>query len=111
MKKRLQPDAAGSFSTPLKEGLEDLRKRLGPLPEGPTAPVAQAPRGPARAVVRFERKGRGGKTITRVEQLGLQATERELWLKELKQALGCGGTVEGETLVFQGDLRERLSAL
>ncbi|HZI02954.1 MAG TPA: translation initiation factor, partial [Archangium sp.] len=37
--------------------------------------------------------------------------EREVWVKALKGALGCGGTVEGETLVLQGDQRERLPAL
>lgn len=84
------------------------------LPQGP-APQAAAPepepKGPARAVVRLERKGRGGKEVTVVEQLGLRPAEAEAWLKALKGALGCGGSVEGDTLLLQGDQRERLPAL
>lgn len=86
------------------------------LPPGPVAvaeevaPVA-SPKGPARAVVRMERKGRGGKEVTVVEQLGVSASELDKWLKALKQSLGCGGTVEEGVLVLQGDQRERLPAL
>jgi translation initiation factor 1 len=46
-----------------------------------------------------------------VEQLGLRESELEKWLKALKGSLGCGGVVEGEALVLQGDQRERLPAL
>lgn len=81
---------------------------LAPAPE---AKEAKEAKGPARAVVRMERKGRGGKEVTVVEQLGLRASELETWLKALKNGLGCGGTVEGESLVLQGDQRERLPAL
>ena len=62
-------------------------------------------------MVRLTRKGRGGKEVTVVEQLGLAPAEAEAWLKVLKGALGCGGSVEGEALVLQGDQRERLPAL
>jgi translation initiation factor 1 len=65
-------------------------------------------KGPAWAVVRLERKGRGGKEATLVEKLGLTPAELATWCKDLKQALGCGGVVEGDTLVLQGDLRSRL---
>ena len=76
-----------------------------------SAPAATAARGPARAVVRLERSGRGGKEVTVVEHLSLRADERDVWLKALKAALGCGGTVEEDTLVLQGDQRKRLPAL
>jgi translation initiation factor 1 len=49
--------------------------------------------------------------VTVVEQLGLPPKTLEKWLKELKQALGCGGTVEDDALVLQGDHRERLPAV
>jgi translation initiation factor 1 len=83
------------------------------LPEGKPPPPPKAPevRAPARAVVRMERKGRGGKEVTVVEQLELSLKEREKWLKALKGALGCGGTLEGDSLVLQGDQRERVEAL
>lgn len=84
------------------------------LPEGPAPKPAATPaaqKGPAKAVVRLERKGRGGKDVTVVEQLGLPANELEVWLKALKGQLGCGGTIEGDTLVLQGDLRKRIEPL
>jgi translation initiation factor 1 len=62
-------------------------------------------------VVRLERKGRGGKEATIVEKLGLSPPELERWCKELKQALGCGGVVEADTIVLQGDLRARIGAV
>jgi len=82
------------------------------LPPG-QAPQPKPPRGaepPARAVVRLERKGRGGKEVTVVEKLGLKPAQLELWCKELKQSLGCGGVIEGTDLVVQGDQRERAKA-
>lgn len=75
-------------------------------PEPPTPP-----RGPARAVVRYQRKGRGGKEATIVEQLNLEDARLDEWCRELKRALGCGGHVEGALLVFGGDQRTRLPAL
>lgn len=93
------------------EGLAGLRDQLpaGPAPKAPAAPAP--PKGPARAVVRYERKGRGGKEATVVEKLDLAPAELERWCRELKQALGCGGHVDGATIVLQGDLRPRLEAL
>lgn len=73
--------------------------------------AAAAPRPIARALVRIERTGRGGKEVTVVRQLDLPPAEREVWLKELKAALGCGGAVEGASLVLQGDHRKRLAGL
>jgi len=94
--------------------LEALRSSL---PAGPPPAVAKAagsqvvPKPPARAVVRMERKGRGGKEVTVVDKLGLRPTELEAWCRELKQALGCGGAVDGELIVLQGDLRARVPAV
>jgi translation initiation factor 1 len=87
--------------------LEKLRDQL-PIGEiAPTKPEP-TPKGPARAVVRLEKKQRRGKEVTVVEKLGLQTNELESWCKQLKQTLGCGGTVEGDTIVLQGDFRRRL---
>jgi translation initiation factor 1 len=100
------------------DALRALRDRLPAAPD-PPEPVA-APAAPSRAtasktipraVVRMERSGRGGKEVTVIEQLGLTPTEREAWLKALKAGLGCGGVVEGESLVLQGDHRKRVPAL
>lgn len=87
-----------------------LRERLpaGWQPSGADAPAAEVPM-PARAVVRIERKGRGGKEATVVEKLGLAPDALGRWLDEAKRALGCGGAVEDGALVLQGDQRERVA--
>jgi len=78
---------------------------------GPPPPARpQGPPPPARAVVRMERSGRGGKTVTVVEKLGLAPRELERWQAELKKALGTGGAAEGANLVVQGDARDRVAA-
>ena len=80
------------------------------LPAGTTPPPKKTPvqRVPARAVVRLERKGRGGKEVTIVSHLELKPRELEIWLKALKTALGCGGSLEEDLIVIQGDQRERV---
>lgn len=94
--------------------LADLRDEL---PEGPASaseakrPPSKPAAGPARAVVRYQRKGRGGKEATLVEKLGLAPEQLDAWSRELKRTLGCGGGVEGDSLVFAGDQRSRLPAL
>ncbi len=106
---------------PFNAGLARLAARMGEVSAapGPAAPggreVAAAAKAsgrfpPARAVVRMERAGRGGRTVTVVEKLELRAAELETWLGELKRGLGCGGVVEGTALVLQGDTRERVGA-
>jgi translation initiation factor 1 len=105
--------------TPFYNPFAALSHLRGQLPEpaasAPPAatppPGGQAARTIPRAVVRLERTGRGGKDVTVVEQLPLSPTEREQWLKALKSSLGCGGTIEGDTLVIQGDQRTRLPPL
>jgi translation initiation factor 1 len=92
------------------EALEALRSSLPPgEAPGESAPATSAK--VARAVVRMERKGRGGKEVTVVEKLGLADKELETWCRELKQALGCGGAVDGDAIVLQGDLRTRVPAV
>ena len=85
-----------------------LKGKLGERPRGPELPPPPPAKGPARAVVRLERKGRGGKEVTVVEQLGLAPRDLEEWLSALKAALGCGGVAEDSAIVLQGDQRKRL---
>ncbi len=93
--------------------LAGLRDQLPPGEEPATSPAhtPPPPKGPARAVVRYERKGRGGKEATVVEQLGLAPALLDAWCRELKRALGCGGSVEGAAIALAGDQRQRLPAL
>jgi translation initiation factor 1 len=109
MARREDQKPAPSFGSPFAR-LASLRDSLPSTPQAPAAPEPPA-KGPARAVVRREKKGRGGKEVTVVEQLGLGPKELEAWLKDLKNRLGCGGVVEGEALVLQGDQRDRTAAL
>jgi translation initiation factor 1 len=101
----------GDEKKPFHNPFAGLRDKLGELPPGKPPAEPAPPKGPARAVVRMERKGRRGKEVTVVEQLEIEPRELENWLKALKNALGCGGAVEGGTLVLQGDQRKRLPAL
>ena len=104
--------------------LKPMRDAMGSVPEPqgqtPSAPKGTVPavRGQSpsrrvipRAVVRMERSGRGGKEVTVIEHMALSPKEREDWLKALKAGLGCGGVVEGDNLMLQGDQRTRVPKL
>lgn len=111
-----KPKAPEGPPAPFHAPFAGLAGKLG-LPCAPPAPAPSpeaAPKvkpAPARAVVRMEKKGRGGKVVTVVEKLALAPPELEAWLADLKRALGCGGAVEGDAIVLQGDSRERVGAL
>ena len=87
-------------------GLAGLKDALPKGPE-PKPEKAEAKKAPPRAVVRLERAGRRGKEVTVIEHLELPPKEREAWLTALKGALGCGGGLEDDALVLQGDHRQR----
>jgi translation initiation factor 1 len=117
MAKREKAPPPAAPPGPFNAALAGLAARKGDLPPAPDPALAPPPIAkpagrppPARAVVRMERAGRGGKIVTVVERLGLPPRELETWLGELKRALGCGGVVEGGALVLQGDTRERVGA-
>lgn len=112
------PASAAPFNAALSGLAARLREVMpSPPPPVPVEQVEPAPAAkpagrppPARAVVRMERAGRGGKTVTVVEKLALPPRELTAWLGDLKRALGCGGVIEGGALVLQGDTRERVGA-
>jgi translation initiation factor 1 len=112
-----KPPSTNTTPTPSSSPFDALAKLRDSLPVGPAAPSPAAAKptpiakGPARAVVRMERKGRGGKEATVIEKLNLPAKQLEQWCRELKQTLGCGGVVEGDTIVLQGDLRSRMTVV
>jgi translation initiation factor 1 len=109
-KDRWKGDApAGPFNNPFG-ALKNAVGELPPAPAPASTPEPAPAKGPARAVVRLEKKGRGGKQVTVVEQLALSPAELAEWAQALKQSLGCGGAVEEETIVVQGDHRERVRA-
>jgi translation initiation factor 1 len=65
---------------------------------------------PARisCVLRLEKKGRGGKTVTLVAGLPRNQAFLAALAAELKRACGTGGTATEETIEVQGDRREQL---
>ncbi|MCF7936479.1 MAG: translation initiation factor [Synergistales bacterium] len=63
-----------------------------------------------KAVVRKEKKGRRGKTVTLVRLDGIAASKLEPLARRMRKGLGCGSWVEEGYIVLQGDLTERAAA-
>ncbi len=86
---------------------------MGPATEAAKAPQTEsAPAGPPcklgnRVVLQKERKGHGGKTVTRVRTLTLPAKDLEALAKDLKRSLGCGARTEDNEIILQGDIADR----
>ena len=90
-----------------------------PLPKPPrNEKVAKAPsessapslKLPKDGVVRLlrDRKGRGGKTVTLVAGINAPPAELNALASDLKRLCGTGGTLRGDVIEIQGDVRERI---
>jgi len=79
------------------------------VPAEPAAGRPAAPTGSSvgRLVVQREKKGRGGKTVTRIIDCGQLPVEIEQLARQLKRALGCGASVDGADILLQGALTDR----
>jgi translation initiation factor 1 len=104
----------GGWTDPNAQGLNSPFASLRSIAPEPVAtppaaapPVSASRPAPRRAVVRCERKGRGGKTVTVISHTGLDPHALSDWCARMRKALGVGGAIEGEDIVLQGDLRER----
>jgi translation initiation factor 1 len=73
--------------------------------------VPAAPRGDGIARVGRETQRRGGKTVTVVRGLDLDAQALAALARRLRSACGSGGTVKDGVIEVQGDHRERVIAL
>ncbi|MCD4814067.1 translation initiation factor [bacterium] len=73
-------------------------------------PGKKAP-GLGKALLRIEKKGRGGKSVTIIERLALSDDALKKVCKEFKQKCGTGGTVKDHHIEIQGDFREKLRPL
>lgn len=118
--KKVTADGAGFGGS-----LGDLLRAQGLAPAAPT-PAAEPNPDPApeptpepgaglaalpKIVLRRTRKGHGGRTVTLIEKLEpLPAAEREAIARALRAALGTGARIEGEAIVVQGDVGDRLTA-
>ncbi len=60
----------------------------------------------AKLVLHREKKGRAGKTATRLRGLPTPE-ERRRWAAQLKRELGCGATIDGDDVILLGDVGER----
>lgn len=56
-----------------------------------------------KVIIRLDRKGRGGKSVTVIEGLQMPLEKMEALLKRLKSGIGTGGTLKDGTLEIQGD--------
>lgn len=113
--------AEGSGGTPFNAafaGLAALRSAPSSAPaeteEAPvrrSAPVSSELFVPGRkVVVRKEKKGRGGKTVTRVQGLGGDAAAIEELARALARELGCGAQREAQDILLQGHQTARAVA-
>ena len=71
-------------------------------------PAATARDGDGVVRVSRESKGRGGKTVTVIRGIALDAAALALLGKRLKTACGSGGTAKDGVLEIQGDHVERV---
>ncbi|MEL6543312.1 MAG: translation initiation factor [Myxococcota bacterium] len=88
-------------------GLAQLKDQL---PEGtPDTPSRGASEGVAkqRVILRRQKKGRGGKTVTTIEGI----SRDDAFAKRVRAQLGTGAKWEEDELVVQGDQRDRLKEL
>jgi len=76
-----------------------------------TCRQAAAPAGDGIVRVQRETKGRGGKAVTVVRGVPLDAAALVKLGQELKAACGSGGTVKDATIEVQGDHVDKVIAL
>lgn len=106
------PAALGSLGDLLRAGGATVASAAPPLGVAVTAPTAggfDLTRA-ARLIVRRERKGHGGRTVTVVDGLALPAVGLEALARAMRKALGCGSWVDGGRVVLQGDRPEAAAA-
>jgi translation initiation factor 1 len=72
--------------------------------------AAAAPAGDGVVRVSRETKGRGGKAVTLVKGVALDAVALTALGKQLKAACGTGGTVKDGVIEIQGDHIEKVMA-
>jgi len=83
--------------------LQSLRGSLPAGTDGCPGKDAVEPPFAGRIVIARERAGRGGKTVTVVRGVLSDAETLAEIARRMRQSLGTGGSVEGETIVLGGD--------
>ena len=77
---------------------------------GGASAAANAPRDGVVRIMR-DKKGRGGKTVTLLVGVPGSSSALAQLTRELKQHCGTGGTLNGDVIEINGDLRTRLHDL
>lgn len=87
---------------------------LAGLPPGPPEPIpsSAAPPKPGRLTFRKEKARRGGKTVVVASGFAPDFSDAAIddLARRVRKLLGCGGTVEGREIVWQGDDPEKFRA-
>lgn len=65
--------------------------------------VTGLPPAEQKVIIRLDRKGRGGKSVTLVEGIQMPREEMKTFLKQLKAKLGTGGAVKDSSIEIQGE--------
>ena len=63
-----------------------------------------------KVIVRHDRKGRGGKSVTVVDGIQLPQNEMHSLLKQLKAKLGTGGAIKDSSIEIQGEHCDKIMA-
>ena len=105
---------------PALGSLGDLLRDRGVSVAAPSAAPAPPPTRPApggldlsragKLIVRRERKGHGGKTVTVVDGLAGSPAALDALARAMRKALGCGSWVEDGRVVLQGDRPDAAAA-
>lgn len=72
--------------------------------------TSQKPSGDGIVRIRRESKGRGGKTVTVITGIPLEAEPLKTLLGDLKRRCGTGGTLKNGSIEIQGDHADLLMA-
>ena len=87
------------------EGLTPSAEPSTPTPP-PPVPTRDGSLLRGKAVVRQERKGRGGKTVTVVDGAAItRHGDADALARTMRKALGTGARAEGKVIILKGDLR------
>jgi len=104
--------ALGSLGDLLRDrGVSVATPSAAPAPPPPTpAPGGLDLSRAGKLIVRRERKGHGGKTVTVVDGLAGSPAALDALARALRKALGCGSWVEDGRGVLQGDRPDAAAA-
>jgi translation initiation factor 1 len=109
MSKKKPPPESAAAPRALSSFADLLRARgVGVGAPAPTPPRETSADPPAvamtgKVVLRRERKGHGGKTVTVIDGLRAPAAALDTLARELRKALGCGARVDDGRIIVQGD--------